>query len=150
MDIPGTAARSTRASAIHDGPLPRGLCDAAALASPVHGAVVSFLGVVRNHHHGRGVTRLVYQCYRPMAERLLARLIAEAAENCDNGLSALVVHGVGLMHPGDVALAIHVGSAHRAAAFDACRQLIERIKQDLPVWKREHYDDGSDAWLKGS
>ncbi len=126
------------------------MCDPSAIANPGHGAVASFLGVVRNHHHGRAVTRLVYECYQPMAERLLATLIAEAAERCDHELSAMVLHGIGVMHPGDTALAIHVGSAHRAAAFDACRLLIERIKQDLPVWKREHYDDGSDAWLKGS
>ncbi len=149
-DVPASPPRSARASAIHDGPLPRSLCNAATLASPAQGAVATFLGVVRNRHHERGVTRLVYQCYRPMAERLLARLIDEAAERCDRALSVMVVHGTGVMHPGDVALCIHIASAHRAGAFDACRLLIERIKQDLPMWKHEHYDDGSSSWLKGS
>jgi molybdopterin synthase catalytic subunit len=54
------------------------------------------------------------------------------------------------MRPGDVALCIHVASAHRRAAFDACRDLIERIKTDLPIWKHEHYDDGTSIWLPGS
>ncbi len=142
--------RSLRASTIHDGPLPRTLCDSATLANPNHGAIATFLGVVRNRHHERGVTRLDYHCYRPMAEALLARLIAESAERFDPALSALVVHGIGLMHPGDIALCIHVACPHRAAAFDACRHLLERIKADLPVWKREYYDDGTSAWLTGS
>ncbi len=139
-----------RSSLIHDGPLPAALLTPAALIAPDHGAVSSFLGVVRNHSRGGAVTALTYECYRPMAESVLHRLIIETAERFDGSLSATVAHGTGAMVPGDVALAIHVGSAHRAAAFDACRHLIERIKQDLPVWKRERYADGSDAWLKGS
>ncbi len=139
---------------IHDQPLPRSWCDAATVIDPrsypEHGAVCSFLGVVRNHARGRAVTGLVYECYRPMAEKMLADLIAEAAKAHDPALSAAVAHGSGAMVPGDVSVAIHVASAHRDAAFAACRQLIERIKQDLPVWKREMYGDGTTAWLKGS
>jgi molybdopterin synthase catalytic subunit len=147
---PSPAQRSARASAIHDGPLPRSLCNAATLSGAANGAVATFLGVVRNRHRERGVTRLVYQCYRPMAERLLARLIDEAADRFDGALSALVVHGTGVMRPGDIALCIHVACSHRASAFDACRHLSERIAQDLPMWTREHYDDGTSSWLTGS
>jgi molybdopterin synthase catalytic subunit len=120
------------------------------MTRPDHGAVASFLGVVRNHSRGAGVSALDYECYRPMAERLLQALIQETAERFDRDLTASIAHGIGRMVPGDVSLSIHVGSAHRVAAFDACRHLIERIKQDLPVWKREFYADGSSAWLKGS
>jgi molybdopterin synthase catalytic subunit len=139
-----------RASGIVDGPLGAGFASPLALAAPAHGALASFIGVVRDHHLGRDVTHLIYECYRPMAETVLAALIAETAERFDAELSALVHHGTGRMVPGEAAVTIHVATAHRAAAFDACRHLIERIKADLPVWKREFYTDGSDAWLKGS
>jgi molybdopterin synthase catalytic subunit len=139
-----------RHAAIHDGPLPAALLAPTALLRRDHGAVASFLGVVRDHARGRAVLALHYECYRPMAEAVLGRLIAEAAERCDPHLAASIVHGIGPMVPGDVSVAIHVGSAHRAAAFDACRLLIERLKQDIPIWKRERYDDGSEAWLQGS
>lgn len=135
---------------IIDGPLPAALLTPAALTAPAHGAIASFIGVVRNHHHGRGVTHLIYDCYRPMAERMLADLIAEAASRFDSDLVAHVHHGVGRMLPGEPSVAIHVATAHRVAAFDTCRHLIERIKQDLPVWKQEFYDDGTAQWLKGS
>lgn len=144
------ASAPLRLSGVVDGPLSGDLLLPGRLASAGYGAIASFLGTVRDHHHGRGVTGLHYECYRPMAERLLAALIAEAAERCDRGLAASVHHGTGAMVPGQVSVAIHVASAHRVAAFDACRHLIERIKQDLPVWKREFYADGGDAWLKGS
>ena len=139
-----------REVAIHDGPLPAALLTPSALLCREHGAVASFLGVVRDHARGQTVLSLHYDCYRSMAEAVLHRLIIEAAERCDPQLTARIVHGIGPMVPGEVSVAIHVGSAHRAAAFDACRLLIERLKQDVPIWKRERYGDGSEAWLQGS
>jgi len=140
----------TRHTLIHDGPLAGMFLAPTAMLRRDHGAVASFLGMVRNHARGRAVVALHYECYRAMAEAVLQRLIAEAAERCDPELAASIVHGIGPMVPGDVSVAIHVGSAHRAAAFDACRLLIERLKQDIPIWKRERYDDGTEAWLQGS
>ena len=140
----------TSQSSIIDGPLPASFLTPQLLCSPAHGAIASFIGVVRNHHHGRGVTHLIYDCYRPMAEQMLTTLIAEAATAHDADLIAHVHHGIGHMTPGQASLTIHVASAHRVTAFAACRQLIERIKEDLPVWKQEFYDDGTAAWLKGS
>ena len=96
------------------------------------------------------VTKLDYSCYQDMAEPMLQRMIADTAEQEDAELQAIVYHGTGLMLPGMVSVVIHVACAHRVAAFAACRHLIETIKADLPVWKREYYADGSDAWLKGS
>jgi molybdopterin synthase catalytic subunit len=139
-----------RAARLHEGPLPRPVCDAATLVMSRHGAIASFLGVIRDHHHGRGVRSLTYHCYRPMAERQLARFLAEAAERFDPLLSAVVVHGIGLIRPGEVALCIHAASARRVGAFDACRFLIERIKQDLPIWKHQLFTDGSSDWAQGS
>lgn len=141
---------TSHAHGIIDGPLPAALLTPAALTAPEHGAIASFIGVVRNHHNGRGVTHLIYDCYRPMAERMLADLIADTAARFDADLRAQVHHGIGRMAPGEASVAIHVATAHRVAAFDACRHLIERIKQDLPVWKQEFYDDGTSLWLKGS
>jgi molybdopterin synthase catalytic subunit len=144
-------------TAIHDGPLPVHLHAPTALLAVDHGACASFLGVVRNRSRGgvvdgpyRAVTALHYQCYRPMAERMLTELLAEAAARFDPELRGQIVHGIGDHLPGDVSLAIHIATAHRDAAFAACRHLIERLKQDLPVWKRERYADGSEQWLKGS
>jgi molybdopterin synthase catalytic subunit len=135
---------------IIDGPLPATFLTSQALCAANHGAIASFIGVVRNHHHGRGVTHLHYDCYRPMAEAMLAALISETQQRFAADLIATVHHGVGDMLPGHPSVAIHVACAHRVAAFDACRHLIERIKEDLPVWKQEFYDDGTSLWLKGS
>jgi molybdopterin synthase catalytic subunit len=85
-----------------------------------------------------------------MAERVMGELIDECARRFDPNLHAFVAHGTGTMLPGQISLIIQISSAHRAAAFDACRHMLERIKQDLPVWKQEVYDDGSSVWLKGS
>ena len=133
---------------LHDGPLTN--LAATALCVAHHGAVASFLGVVRNTHHGKEVTGLSYSAYHSMAEALLIRLADEARNAHGTDLDVVCIHGLGAMVPGEVSLVIHVGSAHRDAAFDACRLLLTRIKQDLPVWKHEHYADGSSAWLEGS
>ena len=142
--------------AVHAGPLPLHFHAPTALLGPDHGAIASFLGIVRNRSRAGladgsyvAVTALHYQCYQPMAEKVMAELITETLVH-DPELRVLLVHGVGDFVPGEVSLAIHVASAHRAAAFAACRQLIERLKEDLPVWKRERYADGSEQWLKGS
>ncbi len=146
-----------RESHLHQGPLPSALHAPTALISPDHGATNSFLGIVRNRSRAgvadgpyRAVSALHYQCYQAMAERTLAELLSETAQLHDPELRVLLVHGIGDFVPGQVSLAIHVASAHRAAAFAACRHLIERLKQDLPMWKRERYADGSEQWLKGS
>jgi molybdopterin synthase catalytic subunit len=140
----------TTRTAIHDGPLPPALLAPTAVITPGHGACASFLGVVRDEHHGKAVTGIDYRCYRVMAEALLPRLADEARSATATALGVQIVHGTGWMVPGQVSLAIHVSAPHRGAAFDACRLLLERIKQDLPVWKHERYGDGSAAWLEGS
>ncbi len=135
---------------IVDGPLPPFLLTPVGLCNAEHGALTSFIGVVRNHHHDRGVTHLIYDCYRAMAEKMLADLVAETASRFDSKLIATVYHAIGRLDPGEASVAIHVASAHRVPAFAACRHMIERIKEDLPVWKQEFYDDGTSLWLKGS
>jgi molybdopterin synthase catalytic subunit len=117
---------------------------AAAVASPDCGAVVSFVGTVRDAHGGRPVERLTYSAYRPMAERRLAALAAELEER--HGVRLAVVHRLGTLLPGEASVAIVAAAPHRDAAFVATRECLERLKREIPVWKREHYADGSARW----
>lgn len=124
--------------------------DPAALTAEVagdgNGAAILFLGTVRESNEGRGVTGIEYSAYRPMAERELASIVAEAS--VEFGTTDIVVeHRVGTLAVGDVSVAIAVAHPHRAAAYDASRYVIEQIKRRVPVWKREHYADGTREWV---
>lgn len=117
----------------------------AAVADRAAGAVVSFAGVVRNHDDGREVESLDYHAH-PSADRVVAGVAAEVAEKF--GVIAIgVQHRVGSLTVGDVALAAAVASAHRREAFAACAELVEQVKQRLPVWKLQAFADGSDEWV---
>lgn len=115
------------------------------VADAAHGAVVSFAGVVRDHDGGRAVTRLSYEAH-PDAERMLAASAARIAER-HPGVALAVVHRVGDLVIGDLALACAAGSAHRAAAFDACRDLVDDVKATVPIWKHQLFADGTDEWV---
>jgi molybdopterin synthase catalytic subunit len=112
------------------------------------GAVVLFIGRVRNEHLGRRVVALEYEAYEPMAVRVFARIADEAAAEWPMA-SLAIHHRVGRLAVGEVSVVIAAGSPHRAEAFAACRYAIERIKQVAPVWKREWFADG-DAWAEGA
>jgi molybdopterin synthase catalytic subunit len=112
------------------------------------GAAVLFLGVVRDHADGRPVTGMTYESYEEMAEPVLREIALEAAQRIGSDRVA-VVHRVGDLAIGEVSVAIAVSSPHRAEAFDASRYVIEEIKKRLPVWKKEHYADGSPEWVRG-
>ena len=118
---------------------------AQAVSSPGHGAVVTFVGVVRDHHAGRGVIRLDYSAYEPMADAECARILAEAAARWP--VTARVEHRVGSLAVGDAAVVVAVAGAHRGEAFDACRWIIDEVKRCVPIWKREEYADGTVAWV---
>ena len=105
------------------------------------GAVASFLGIVRNHDHGRAVKSLYYDCYCSMAEKMIKALVQETEARWDVE-KVLVLHRVGLLEIGEVAVVIAVSSAHRAEAFEACRFMIEKIKEKVPIWKKEIFEDG--------
>lgn len=117
----------------------------AAVASPRRGAVVLFLGTARNHHRGRAVTLLAYDAYRPMAEARLERIVAELSDP-DGEIAVEIVHRLGEVPAGESSVGIAVASPHRAAAYDASRRALERLKKEVPIWKREHYADGAAAW----
>lgn len=112
------------------------------------GAVVTFVGLVRQENLGREVVRLEYEAYEPLALKALAVIAAEAAEAWP-GVRLAVTHRLGVLVPGEASIAIVAASPHRAAGFAACRYVIERVKQIVPIWKREHYVDG-DSWLEGA
>jgi molybdopterin synthase catalytic subunit len=113
------------------------------------GAVLLFVGVVRNHAEGRPVTGMRYEAFEEMAVDVLQTIAEEAAGHLGTDRVA-VVHRVGELGIGDASVAIAVSSPHRGDAYEASRFVIEEIKKRLPVWKKEHYRDGEDAWVQGS
>jgi molybdopterin synthase catalytic subunit len=117
----------------------------AAVADRRAGAVVSFQGVVRDHDHGRTVTKLEYEGH-PTAEAVLREVAGEIA--ADPEVYAVAVsHRVGPLEIGDAALVAAVSTAHRAAAFAACARLIDEVKARLPIWKHQIFTDGTDEWV---
>lgn len=119
------------------------------VGSAADGAVLLFLGTVREQNEGRPVRGMRYDAYADMAESVLAGIAREAAERAGTDRIS-VVHRVGELGIGEVSVAIAVSSPHRPEAFDAARYIIEEIKLRLPVWKHEHYTDGSGQWLDGA
>ena len=123
--------------------------DAAALAAsvvaPDRGAVVTFTGLVRDRHAGRRVVSLHYSAYGPMAEQICAGIVADAERRW--AVHVAVRHRLGELSVGEVAVAVAVGASHRDAAFDACRWVIDDLKRHVPIWKREQYADGTEAWV---
>ncbi len=132
-------------SAIVDHPLdPAAL--AAEVSSPSSGAMVLFVGSVREMNDGRAVTGIEYSAYREMAEREMAAIVAEA-ETRFAGIRLAVEHRMGSLALGDASIVIAAAHAHRVLAYEASRYLIEETKRRVPIWKREHYADGSRAWV---
>jgi MoaE-MoaD fusion protein len=115
-----------------------------AVASPGRGGIVTFTGTVRDTTRGKRVLRLEYEAYAGMAERKLAEIGAAVA--AAHGVEVAIVHRVGVLAPGDAAVVIACAAAHRTAAFRACEECIERLKRDVPIWKREVFEDGSE-WV---
>lgn len=117
------------------------------LKTPEDGAVVVFEGIVRNHLGGRRTLHLEYEAYEPMAIRKMTEISSEAR-------AKFRIHRVGIIHRlgrieiGETSVAIIVTAEHRGAAFDACRYLIDRLKQVVPIWKKEFFEDGF-IWAEG-
>jgi len=124
--------------------------DAAALLRevqrPANGAEVLFVGTVRDEHVGRSVTGIDYSAYDAMASAELERLVEEASVRYATP-DVVCEHRLGTLAVGDASVVIAVGHPRRAAAYDASRWVIEALKARVPIWKREHYADGSRAWV---
>jgi molybdopterin synthase catalytic subunit len=122
--------------------------DAAAVEALVlsahHGALVTFRGIVRDHDDGLAVTALDYQAH-PDAVRFLEDCCATVA--AETGLPVAAAHRVGSLVVGDTALVASVAAPHRAEAFAACERLVELIKHEVPIWKRQHFEGGTTQWV---
>lgn len=110
------------------------------------GAVVGFVGAVRDHDGGRSVLRLEYSAH-PTAEQVLAEVADEVARSSTGVRAVAVSHRIGALAIGDAALVAAVSADHRRAAFETCAQLVELVKERLPVWKHQFFADGSDEWV---
>ncbi len=113
------------------------------------GAVLTFAGTVRNTNLGRAVSTIDYHAYESMAGKEIEKLENELSERWP-GVQARIVHRIGRLELGETSVFIAVGGAHREESFAALRHAIDRLKEEAPVWKRERYEDGSEAWLEGS
>jgi molybdopterin synthase catalytic subunit len=112
------------------------------------GAVVTFIGLVRDHNLGRRVLYLEYEAYEPLARRGLDLIVEEAREQWPT-VRMMIHHRIGRMAIGEASVVIAASSPHRAEAFAAARYAIERIKQIVPIWKHEYFE-GGDVWIEGA
>jgi len=118
---------------------------AASTAHPSCGAVVLFVGTVRNRHRDRVVEAITYDAYRSMAARRLEAIAADL-EDSSADLRVRISHRLGEIQVGETSVVIAVASPHRAAAYDASREALELLKRAVPIWKQEHYADGPALW----
>ena len=140
--LPAPTARVVRAEVTESPISVTELADAVQDAAA--GAVVTFEGVVRNHDAERAVTGIGYSCH-PTAAQVVEQIAQDVAQQ--GRVRALgVVHRVGDLSVGEAALAVAVSSDHRAEAFAVCSQIVEEVKERLPVWKRQTFTDGSSQW----
>ncbi len=111
------------------------------------GAIVHFLGTVRNNTSGRRTMCLEYEAYAPMAEKKMAEIGQEIQEKWGIDRVAMI-HRVGRLEIGEVSVAVAVASPHRRDGFEACKYAMDRLKQVVPIWKREIWEDGAEEWVK--
>ena len=117
------------------------------ISTPNSGGIDVFIGTVRDHSHGKQVWRLEYSAYVPMAEKLLAEIEQEIRIKW-NINKVVLVHRIGMLQVGDIAVVTAVSASHRDEAFEACRYAIDRVKSVVPIWKKEYCADGS-VWVAG-
>jgi molybdopterin synthase catalytic subunit len=117
----------------------------AAAADPASGATVTFIGTTRNEHDGRQVTRLEYEAYPEMAIAEM-RKIGETIQERWSITRVAIVHRIGIVPIGEASIVIAVSAAHRRAAFEACHYAIDRLKEVVPIWKKEHFQ-GGEIWI---
>lgn len=136
------------AVAVLDAPLDA-IAIRAFVSDPAAGAIVVFEGTARNHHQDQAVASLAYEAFVPMAEAELRRLRTEAMSRFSLCRCA-IHHRIGPVPLLEAAVVIAVSSAHRKEAFEAAAWLMDRIKESVPIWKKERYQRGGDAWVEGA
>lgn len=114
---------------------------------PTDGAVVTFDGIVRNNFDGREVRYLEYEAYAAMAEKKMAEIAAQVQDKFAVGDVAMV-HRIGRLEIGESSILIAVAAPHRQPAFEACAYAMDRVKQEVPVWKKEFFTDGESHWVQ--
>jgi molybdopterin synthase catalytic subunit len=110
------------------------------------GAIVGFVGMIRDHDNGRQVVKLEYSAH-PSAADVIAEVVAEVAVQSSGTRAIAASHRIGVLQVGEAALVAAVAADHRQAAFATCAQLVDTIKARLPVWKRQVFADGTDEWV---
>lgn len=115
------------------------------------GAVATFIGFVRNHHEGREVESILYEAYRPMAEKEIGKVVDRVSRALPS-VQLAVQHRLGRVRVGEASIVIACASPHRGEAFEACRSLIDGIKEQVPIWKKERSADGEEwvGWQGGT
>jgi molybdopterin synthase catalytic subunit len=142
--LPPVSGGSGDGEVLQESPL-----DVAEVASRVEddscGALVLFVGNVRDHHQGREVSKITYSAYHSMARERIRSICGELAEK-HQGARVVIVHRLGDIEVGEASVVIAVASPHRGSGYDASREALERLKAEVPIWKREHYRDGEVRW----
>ena len=118
------------------------------VSSAGHGAVATFVGIVRNSNQGRRVTYLEYEAYEPLAVKALQQICREVLARWVD-VELAVHHRIGRLEIGEASIVIAAASPHRADAFASCRYVIERVKQIVPIWKHEFFE-GGEVWIEGA
>ncbi|HAG80789.1 MAG TPA: molybdopterin synthase [Cyanobacteria bacterium UBA12227] len=127
---------------------PLSLAEVYALADdPANGAVVVMSGTVRNQTDGKSVVALEYQAYEPMAMRVFAAIAADIRQEWSDVNRVVIHHRVGRLQIGEISVLVAVGCPHRSEAFAACKYAIDTLKHNAPIWKKEHWEDGSSNWV---
>ena len=115
-------------------------------SNPTCGATFLFMGTVRNHHQNKTVTKLFYDCHEPLANQTISQIIKEHRDQFK--ISRIqVIHRIGWLNLGDIALVVLAQGAHRKETILACDRTIEEIKKRVPIWKHEYYLDETEQWL---
>jgi molybdopterin synthase catalytic subunit len=116
------------------------------VSRPAAGAVVGFVGMIRDHDHGRQVLRLEYSAH-PSAPDVIAEVAGEVAARFAGVRAVAASQRIGVLEIGEAALVVAVAADHRQAAFSCCTELVDAVKARLPVWKRQFFADGTDEWV---
>jgi molybdopterin synthase catalytic subunit len=114
---------------------------------PANGAVVVMSGTVRNQTDGKPVVSLEYQAYEPMAIEVFTSIAADIRQTWSDVNRVVIHHRTGRLQIGEISVLVAVGCPHRAEAFEACKYAIDTLKHNAPIWKKEHWADGSSSWV---
>lgn len=119
------------------------------VADPGHGAIDSFVGMVRDSNLGRDVAGVSYDVFEALAEKTIYGICEKVCAEYQGKINIYLAHFKGRLDVGGISVIIAVSTPHRAESFAACRTLIEELKHQAPIWKQEHYTDGDSEWVRG-